>query len=153
VLGPLSRPYADFLAALGLSRKGNPHGLQVNGFLLWQSNGSLTEQFQQGPSCTSTGPLPAGYVNFSTAGRQLTATYSSAASPRTRCPGPELGQFQTLASGRVSRAALGRPRFTLRLSGKGPIADDGYSISRQSSFTLTLKRGRVHEQTFFAPRP
>lgn len=148
VIGPASRPYADFRAALGLTRQGNPRGLQVNGALAWQSGGSLTEQLQQGLSCSSSAPLPGGYVIFGTQGRRLTATYYSPAPPRTRCPGPELPQFQSLASGGLGLAEVGRPSFTLRLSGSGPLADDGYTIRQRTGLTLTLRRGQVHQRTF-----
>lgn len=157
VIGPAKRPYADFLAALGLSREGNPRGLQVVGTLDWLGGGTLSAQLQQGSSCTSSAPLPGGLVVLATRGQRLTAIYSPLAWPRTRCPGPELGpefgQIQTLASGGVSRATLGRPTFSLHLSGSGPLSDDGYTISQRTSLTLTLKRGRVHQRTLVEPTP
>ncbi len=151
VLGPATRPYADFLAALGLSRRGNPRGLHVDGTVAWQDSGTVMAQVARGVSCASSAPLPGGVVILGTTGRGLGATYSPAGSPRTRCPGPELAQFQTLASGSVGVAALGKPTFTLRLSGSGPLGDDGYTISQRTSLTLTLKRGHVHEQTLLTP--
>jgi hypothetical protein len=153
VIGPATRPYQDFLAALGLSRRGNPRGLQVVGGVTWLGGGSLVERLQQGTTCASSGPGPGGSVIFGSGGRKLTATYAPIASLRTRCPGPELGQLQNLASGSVSRASLGQPRFALPLSGSGQLADDGYTISQQTSLTLTLKRGRVHRQTITVPSP
>jgi hypothetical protein len=153
VTGPATRPYRDFLAVLGLSRRGNPRGLLVFGSVAWQGGGSLTEQLQQDGTCTSSAPLPGGVVVLGVRGRRLTETYSPAASPRTRCPGPELAQFQTLASGGIGLAALAQPTFTLHLSGSGPLADDGYTISQHTSLTLTLKRGRVREHTLLSPAP
>jgi hypothetical protein len=147
VLGPAKRPYADFLAALGLSRRGNPRGLAVEGSLGWPGGGTATERLDQGAACTSSAPLPGGVVILNPSPRGLSATYVLTGSPRTRCPGPQLAQFQTLASGSLTRAALGRPTFTLHLSGAGPLADDGYAIREQASVTLTLKRGRVHQQS------
>ncbi|MBV8431574.1 MAG: hypothetical protein JO244_10450, partial [Solirubrobacterales bacterium] len=153
VLGSARRPYVDFLAALGLSRRGNPRGLEVAGTLDWLSGGTLTAQLEQGAACTSTAPLNGGLVVFGSGGRGVSASYSPSGSPRTRCPGPEIEQFQPLASGSIPRAMLGRSSFSLHLSGSGPLTDDGYTINQHTSLTLTLKRGRLHQFFFRVPLP
>jgi hypothetical protein len=151
VQGPATRPYVDFLAALGLSRRGNPHGLEVNGVVDWLVGGTVTAHLEQGPSCTSSAPMPEGSVILIPSGRRLTTIYSALGAPRTRCPGPELAQSQTLASGGVALSALRRPTFTLRLTGRRRIGDDGYTVNQRTTLALTLKRGRVRQQTLLVP--
>ena len=134
VLGPASRPYRDFLAALGLSRRGNPHGLLLGGSVAWAEGGSLV---QSGP-CTSTAPFGDGLVTLTMNGRRLTANFATALL-RTRCPGPVLAPEDVLATGVMTPGHPGRS-LTLRLSGSGTITDDGYTTTQRTSLRLRLRR-------------
>jgi hypothetical protein len=154
VQGPATRPYGDFLAALGQSRRGNPRGLEVIGTVGWGSGGNVTSNLSQGVPCTSQSPMGPGAVVLLGHDGRLLGSYGPLASPRTRCPGPMLlVQGQTLASGSVSLRGVGNRAFTLHLRGQGPLSDDGYSFSQQTSLTLTLRRAGVHQKTQRVPSP
>lgn len=140
VIGPASRPYADFLAALGIGRKGNPRGLLVAGTIAWNAGGTVTSNLSQGVPCSSQAPLGGGAVALTIRGRRLFGDYLDLDPPRTRCPGPMLAQRPSLAAGSVSLRGIGAQGVTLHLSGRGPLSDDGYSISQQTSLTLRLRR-------------
>ncbi len=145
VIGPATRPYADFLAALGLSQTGNPRGLQVVGAVTWGSGGTLASNLDQGVPCTSQAPLGGGTVQLFLRADRLAGSYVPLTSLRTRCPGPRLAQDETLATGSLSLRGAGNRRFTLRMSGQGPLSDDGYSFSQQTSLTLSLRRAGLRQ--------
>lgn len=151
VLGPASRPYRDFLAALGLTRGGNPQGLEVFGDIAWTRGGAVSSNLSQPTPCTSQAPLGPGAIILQPRGSQLVATYTAASPVRTRCPGPAISDGQTLASGSISLRQVGQRNFTLRVSGGGDLTDDGYAIKQHTSLTLTLLRGRLHQRTLRLP--
>jgi hypothetical protein len=62
-----------------------------------------------------------------------------------------LAQDAILASGSVSIRNIGGRAFTLHLTGRGPLGDDGYSISQQTSLTLRLRRTGIHRQIVRQP--
>jgi hypothetical protein len=143
--GPASRPYADFLAALGLSRAGNRRGIQVGGGIDVGPAATVTAELNQsGVSCVdsaSTGPLS---VVLTPHGGALLARAIALGTWRTRCPGPMVGvQNPLLFATPLPLAALGRRTFTIRLRASGPFADDGYSISPQGRLSVTVRRGRL----------
>jgi hypothetical protein len=140
--GPASRPYVDFLAALGLSRTGNRRGIAVGGGIDVGSAGTVAgEETQSGAACAdsaSTAPLAVTLVGR---GGALTGGANSLGTWRTRCPGPMIGpETQLLSAAPVPRAAIGRRTFTIRLSAGGPLVDDGYSISPQGQLSVTVRR-------------
>jgi hypothetical protein len=147
VLGPATRPYADYLAALGLARKGNPDGLQVIGGIGWDGGGTVTSNISQGAPCTSQAPLGAGAVSLTVSGGRLAGSYVPLTSARTRCPGPMLAQNDALASGSTSLRGIRGRAFTLRLRGRRSLSDDGYSITEQTSLTFGLRRVGVRQHT------
>ncbi len=151
VLGPATRPYRDFLAALGLSRTGDPRGLAVTGTIGWTGGGTVTSNLGPGVPCVSQGPLTGGVVLLSGSAGRFQMTFVPSPGLRTRCPGPRLVQGQTLAAGTISGRAVGRGDFTVRLSGGGLLSDDGYAIQQRTSLSLTLHRGRIRQQTFLMP--
>ena len=149
VFGPAVRPYRDFLAALGISRQGNPRGLQAEGSVSWTGGGTVSSKLDQGTSCTSLAPASGGIVLITGLGSRLDLTYTSGPL-RTRCPGPTFAQDQILASGVTSLRQLASGA-ALRLTGGGRVTDDGYVIQQHTSLSLTLHRGRLRQQTFLEP--
>jgi hypothetical protein len=154
-IGPASRPYRDFLAALGLSRSGRGRGIDVVGSVFWTDPGSIAAVVHQGGSCTDRGGLGGGEIDLAAGPRTISLGYSVGGllSPgpggggvRTRCPGPMLGQSARLASGTLSRASLGHRTFVLRLRGGGSVADQGYNASLGGAIALRIRRGRVSQQ-------
>jgi hypothetical protein len=142
--GPASRPYVDFLAALGLSRTGNRRGIVVDGGIEVGGAGAVTEALSQsGLPCTDSASTPPLTLTLLNHGGTLTGGASLLGTWRTRCPGPMVGiQTPLLYAGPVSLAALGRRTFTIHLRAGAPFVDDGYSISPQGRLAVTLRRGR-----------
>jgi hypothetical protein len=136
--GPARLPYRDFLVALGLRPGAHRVGLDPSGITVWADAGTLRADLTQGERCTDTVGLGSGSANVVVRGSSLHVALSTgsflltnpgAGSGRTRCPGPELPAFQTLASGVVPRTALGHRTFTITVRGGGGFPDDGYSVS------------------------
>jgi hypothetical protein len=157
-IGPATRPYVDFLAALGVSRAGRSQGLQVAGGVNWTDRGSMSASFSQSDSCSDSAPLGQGAAALGLAGKVFTVGYAaggagpfSGASPRTRCPGPMLAQFPSLISGRVPRSRFAQRRFTVSLRSHRTFSDQGYEVSVAGPLALTFRRGRVHQQIVTLP--
>jgi hypothetical protein len=151
VIGGATRPWADFLAALGQDPRGNPRGLVVIGSADWESGGTVLSSISQGTPCTAQSPLGPGAAFLSGTDGRLRGSFAPVTSPRTRCPGPMLAQDTVLASGSVSIRNIGGRAFTLHLTGRGPLSDDGYSISQQTSLTLRLRRTGLRRQIVREP--
>lgn len=151
VIGPATRPYRDFLAALGLGGQGNPRGLEVAGGISWLDGGSAQTSLSQGTVCSAQGPVGPGAVILTESGRRLGAQYQATGAQHTRCPGPSLTPNEELASGITVLGPGGGRRFTLHLSGSGPIAADGYTVSQHTSLSLTLTRGPIRQTTLIVP--
>jgi hypothetical protein len=151
VIGPATRPYRDFLAALGLDGNGDARGLEVGGGIDWVNGGSVQSSLSQGTACNAQGPLGPGAVILTESGRRLKAQYVAPGLQRTRCPGPALTPDDELASGSTALGPRGGRRFTLRLSGSGAIAADGYTVSQDTSLALTITRGPVKQTTLTRP--
>jgi hypothetical protein len=139
--GPASRSRRDFLAALGLSRKGNPRGIRVSGDMSWQDHGLLSESVTQPATCTDTARLQYGAALFGIVKSRLEVVYAPFSSPRTRCPGPILGA-NGLALGQVSRSTLARRRFAITLMPFGPLHDDGYEARPSGRLKVVVKPTR-----------
>jgi hypothetical protein len=74
---------------------------------------------------------------------------------RTGCPGP--GQSDVLgrhpiAAGHIAGAAIGRKRIQVTMTGGGRFKGVGYSGTRRSRFTLSLRRESVHLDYGFVRR-
>jgi hypothetical protein len=149
--GPANRPYRDFLAALGLSRVGNPRGIQTFGAINWSDTGAVVTRLTQPGACADSAPLVGGFVVLQLQGGTALASYSPLTSPRTRCPGPMIGPSQTIASGRFPRRDFARRVFTITLNATPSLADDGYSGALRGHLALTLRRGRLSERFFTQP--
>jgi hypothetical protein len=145
--GPARRPYRDFLAALGLSRSGDPHGIQVFGSVSWIGDvrASMT---QAGSACSDTAATGGVGVPFTLGpgpGGGFVGTW------RTRCPGPLFENTGSLLSSSPDRAALGHREFTLDVRGRGASSDDGYMIVVHGRLSLRLRRGRITSQVLTQP--
>ncbi len=144
--GPASRPYGDFLAALGLSRSGRARGIGVFGSVAWVGRVRASTS-QAGSVCTDTAAT--GGVGVPLGLGSGSGGFTS--SWRTRCPGPSLGNAQPLLAGSLDRAALGRRQFTIEVGGKGMSSDDGYVIVAHGRLSLVLRRGRIIQQVTVQP--
>ena len=146
-IGSARLPYRDFLAALGLSRRGRVRGIVVNGFLVWDRGGTLSSSLTQNSQCSWTGPLGPGVVLLSPSRGVLSARYLGLGALEHRCPGPEIGSnADAIGSGTASLHARLTSPLTLRLRTVGTFSDDGYTGRGSGSLSLTLKRGRLHQQ-------
>lgn len=144
--GPARRPYADFLAALGLSRTGRPRGIAVSGSLDWRQPVRAVVS-QAGNLCTDTAASGGMAIGFGPRGASggFTDTW------RTRCPGPSLGDVQPLLTGPLDRSALGRRQFSINVFGEETFSDDGYAILGRGRLSLVLRRGRITQQVSTEP--
>jgi hypothetical protein len=147
-IGPARRPYGDFLAALGLRRRGQIGGIRVTGAVSWDDRGVLDESLG---GCSNAGPLEAGSVNLDGNGGALDASYRPGITLRTRCPGPILGTDTTALSGRLPRAELRHSVFTIVLGRSAPFIDDGYVGQFGGVLSFTLRHGHVSSQFIKAP--
>jgi len=55
--GPASRPYGDFLTALGQIRGGARHGITVAGSVAWTNSGRINGRLTQPSACSDAAPL------------------------------------------------------------------------------------------------
>lgn len=140
--GPARRPYADFLAALGLSRTGRARGIGVFGSVNWVED-VRANVTQAGSVCTDTAANGQVAVPLGLGGGDLGGFTGSW---RTRCPGPSLSNAQPLRGAPLDRSTLGHPEFTIQLRGKGTSSDDGYVIHARGRLSLVLRRGPVTQQ-------
>jgi hypothetical protein len=150
--GPASRPYADFLAALGLSRTGNRRGIAVDGDLELAPAGTITAALSQsGVACMDT--APAGGVAFALGTRGNALVGAGIPSGwRTRCPGPMLGALTgALSVLPFPRSELGRRTLTMHVRARGSLTDDGYSISLHGALSVTIGRGPLTQTVFPEP--
>ena len=70
---------------------------------------------------------------------------------RTRCPGPSLGNAQSLVGAPLDRSMLGQREFTIQLRGTGTSSDDGYVTHAHGHLSLVLRRGRITQQVSSEP--
>lgn len=146
--GTAARPYRDFLAALGLSRSGQPRGIAVELSGSWTLSPVTVDESQSG-ACT--GSAPGGDMFFGmTAGRAVLRGSGGLAGWRTRCPGPTPSEA-TLFPETVPVSSLGHRELTITLRPAGTVEDDGYTVSLHGHLTLTLRRGRITQHVFRQP--
>ena len=144
--GPARRPYADFLAALGLSRTGRGRGIAVSGTVGW-AQPVQAEMSQAGNLCTDAAARGGVAIELGLGGASggFTDTW------RTRCPGPSLRNTQPFLGGPLDRSALGQPQFRIDVHGKAASSDDGYAILGRGRLSLVLRRGRITQQVSTEP--
>ncbi len=155
--GPATRPYVDFLTALGLSRAGRPAGIVVTGEVTWSDAGTVAAALHQAVDCTDTAPLGAGSAILLPRARTMGVSYVAGSSLsggtglRTRCPGPMFLSPSPLATGSVPRSALKRKRFTVQLAARPSQDDEGYAVSLGGGLRLSFRLGRVTQQVVSFP--
>jgi hypothetical protein len=150
--GPASRPYRDFLTALGLSRAGQASGISVGGAIALPSGGEVTADFTAPSACTDTATDGDLFVEGEKS-RGVLRMSGGSSSWRTRCPGPLVGEQQQLLSGAVPISALARRTSTVVLHASGSLVDDGYSASLHGRLELHLRRGRISQHVLVEPAP
>jgi hypothetical protein len=146
--GPARRPYADFLAALGLSRSGRSRGIGVLGSVSWLGNVRAVMR-QAGSVCSDSAATGAVGVPLGLGHRLggFTGFW------RTRCPGPSFQNVGPLLGASLDRATLAHREFTLTLGGNETSSDDGYVIVAHGRLSLRLRRGRITHQVDTQPAP
>ena len=148
--GPASRPYDDFLTALGQIRGGARHGITVAGSVAWTNAGRVNASLTQPSACSDAAPLGQLYVSLQPAAGASGGYFGS--SPwRTRCPGPMVpGQVQPL-SARVRLRMMGPREFGVTFRPVGSLTDDGYTLTLHGHLSLVLRRGRITQQVLTEP--
>jgi hypothetical protein len=144
---PASRPYRDFLTALGLSRSGRAHGIALAMLVSWQADVSATVS-QPGGTCTDTAPIGGVSLTFVTGQGSLGGFVGPW---RTRCPGPALINATPFLTGAFDPSVLGRRDLTLTARATGSLSDGGYVIVPRGSLSIVLRRGTVSQQVVAQP--
>ena len=151
-------PYRDFLVGLG-RRPGAPRrGLNPSGGVVWSDAGTVRAELEQRVSCTDVAPLESGEVgppgDRHPRGAALEPTVSSpdaSGVARTRCPGPEIGVSEPLATGSAPRSVLGQHTFKVTMRADRAWNDDGYNVTLHGAVTLTFRTGRITSQVHAFP--
>lgn len=147
--GPASRPYRDFLAALGLGA-GDPRGISVSVGAYW-SMGPATAELNQSGTCTDSAPGPIVFVDLLPNHGELKGS-ANTSSWRTRCPGPSLTDGSApLLTAALPRHALRQRTFTIGLRPAGAIEDDGYTMSVHGHLSVVVRRGRISQSVSTTP--
>jgi hypothetical protein len=149
--GPASRPYSDFLTAVGLARSGRSRGISV-GVIVNLIGDVRAETSQAGATCADTGGPGAVFTAIGISSPAQSAG-GLAAGWRTRCPGPQFGADQVGVVASLRPGALEHRQFMIHLRGSGSFTDDGYAISPQGDLSALLRRGRVTSQVTTFPAP
>ena len=151
-MGPASRPYRDFLTAVGVVRGGRSSGISVSVLvnLVGEVHAAMS---QAGAACADTGGpgLVAAAIGPASASASASGTFLG--SWRTRCPGPTLGDAPGGLSPSLAAGALRHRQFTIRLQAHGSLTDDGYVIAPQGRLAVVLRRGRISQQVITEPVP
>ncbi len=146
--GPASRPYRDFLTALGLSRSGRAHGIAVS-ILAYVTGAVRADVSQSGETCSDTALDGTVVVGIEPG---ASGPFGGFTGPwRTRCPGPMLGSGLGGLSLSLAKGALEHREFTIEARATGTLQDDGYAIVPHGRLSLLLRRGPVTQQVFSAP--
>ncbi|MDQ6776375.1 MAG: hypothetical protein M3071_09200 [Actinomycetota bacterium] len=150
-IGPARRPYRDFLAALGLSARGDRAGIAVGGGGEVRLHGLISADLHQGRECRDTTRLFSAAVTLRAGAGRVRLSFAPAASQasdplRTRCPGPALVEHD-LASATEPLSALRPPALTVALRG-ATFGDGVYRVRPTSTLVLTLRRTRISSATY-----
>jgi len=150
VQGPASRPYSDFLTALGVSTAGHAHGITVAVVVNWLGH-VRAAMTQASATCTDVAQTGGGSVAIGSLSGVSGGYGAFAGSWRSRCPGPELQPASGGLKGSLAPGALTHGRFTVTVRPRGSFADDGYVITPRGRISLVLRRGRISSQVFEEP--
>jgi hypothetical protein len=152
VFGSARRPYRDFLAAAGLSAKGNRRGLQIWGAASWPESGQTRAVVAQPHRCRDDVGLDESYLSIQPNGRRIRLGYAPQARSfdplRTRCPGPRLGRL-ALARGWAYRSVLRKSDIALHLTEAVHTTRGAFTVSGRADLVITLKRTQVSQQEYY----
>ncbi|MGH2857509.1 MAG: hypothetical protein ACRDMJ_08480 [Solirubrobacteraceae bacterium] len=153
-------------AQLTLYRRATRHTVRFlgaaatgSGALTWSSGGGgELAQFAQGGTLCHDSALLGGGQLILVAGRgALQASYLppglwlEGGAIGTVCPGPDVGAFSPLATGKVPAVALRHRTLTIQLDTGEPFLDYGYGVTVHPRLTLTLTRVGEHSGTAELP--
>ena len=148
---PVTRPKRDLLAALGLSRDGDPSGINVAGAGIAVVHGTVSAvATQQHDMCRDQVGLHDFVVVLYRHADRLVASLSPAVSQaddplRTRCLSPNLARPRfTTAS--IPLSVLRHPTFTVSFHGSA-FSNGPYRVTTRSSLSITLQRLKVTTQS------
>jgi hypothetical protein len=148
--GPATRPYRDFLAALGISKAGRSRGIDVAGGFTGHSNPvSVSSEIHQGSvSCHDT--VAGGEVNILLTRFEANRTTAfidfNGAAGRTRCPGPFLGQHRIPGTVSIAPGQLAHRVSVVPFNEPIPVRDDGYTGTVSPHLKLVLTRLSIHSE-------
>jgi hypothetical protein len=151
--GPASRPYGDFLAALGLTAAGRAAGITVALFGTW-AQGRVVEDVGQAGACRNSAPGNEIFLELG-GSRPAGSLRGSASGPawRTRCPGPDVSEQSPAFDAALPQSALARPVFTIGLRPAAALEDDGYVMTPTGHLSVVVRRGPVSQQVLTQPTP
>ena len=150
--GLASRPYSDFLTALGVSTSGHAGGISVAVFVNWIGE-VRAGMSQAGTTCTDAAHTGGGSVAIGSLAGGLSSFGAFAGSWRTRCPGPDLVQASNGLKASLAPGALAHEQFTVTVRPQRSLTDDGYVISPRGRISVVLRRGRITSQVLRQPVP
>ena len=150
---PARRPRRDLHAALGLTRRGNPRGIKVQGFATVPLAGAVSAGADRAgeASCRSAAPLEFALLELTARAGPLRARLTRLGPLRTRCPGPSVEDVSTSTGLATGRATGSGAALTLALTRGGRFASDGYRGTTSSDLELRLRRTDVSEELVADP--
>ena len=155
---PASRPERDLLAAVGLSRTGDPKGVSVTGSAQWRNGGTVATAVAQGTlDCHDSASVGSASVLLIVSRRKLGATYLATRFGEgavSRCPGPILQNGTSIGTvaGVATTSVLGARSASITLNRVGDRSSDyGYSLNFVPRLRLTLTRTAMHTRTVTGP--
>jgi hypothetical protein len=147
-IGFATRPYRDYLAALGVAKGGDPKGISVVGVVYGTAASMVRATIHQPEhTCRGSGPAQGGELVLTVRRGLLRAGGLSLGSLRTRCPGPFAPTYGALVTGKAARSTYSRRAFELRLRGRS-FRDAGYTADVSGQILVRFTRGRITQETF-----
>jgi hypothetical protein len=118
--GPASRPYGDFLTALGLTPGARPPGVSVALVVSWAA-GVDADLIRAGAACTDAAATGQMAVTLEVVGPRLRGSGFAGGSWRTRCPGPLFSAAAPVLSTSLPTAAPETGAVHGRAAAPGPV--------------------------------
>jgi hypothetical protein len=155
---PASRPERDLLAAVGLSRTGDPTGVSVTGSAQWRNGGTVATAVAQGTLvCHDSASAGGASVLMIVSRRRLGAAYLATRFGEgavSRCPGPipQTGTSVGTIAGLATTSVLGARTASITLNRAGARSSDyGYALTFVPQLRLTLTRTAMTTRIITGP--